>query len=535
MVTEGHETEHWLIYLCYSEEDESCIQWLYKRFRQMKIAVWSRQAEILWGEPILWKVEEGLVESLFLLVIVSKQAAASQWVKLELEQKLLQEMDQHKITVLPATIDETKPESISKLLAGKYALPLPCYDSDAVFTTVMKHLDSHLRQRGLGELADALCQPNPPLQEAYPYGLVGGISPEYFIIPEAILKEITEDIINKKLSISLVAAPLLGKTSVLNFLHSVRYRDYYQQVYGSRFPLHSIYCNMQEFVRRGFPAFLRTTAQAIAVSLNTTFEATTYEETLEWIMMKVGRRSEPGPSWMILVDDFDYIVEMRELEKSYFDDLRTLGEQYRLHLVIASQQDVHTLRIPKTIKASAFFRLFLKELELTVWDIPTARTLVFHPMGHERSPFSEADFALLAHFTARHPLLMQVACEQLLKDDHAGEKTLRTQLYRRYADTTERVYSSYWQYVLTPEEKTWITTCWQTISHKDEDMNEELQALLKGEKNNRLMMHLERLGLLMRNVVAETETASPQEGAGATMTFPKSFEAFLRTITIRRR
>src|SRR2546422_8325204 len=112
MVTDDTEKNQWMIFLCYSPEDWSCIEWLYQRLLNMNIKIWSMQQQVLIGESELLQVGEGLRESLFLLIVISKHALTDGMVKAQLEQMQLRQIDQQKTTVLPITLDGTKPEKV---------------------------------------------------------------------------------------------------------------------------------------------------------------------------------------------------------------------------------------------------------------------------------------------------------------------------------------------------------------------------------------------------------------------------------------
>jgi hypothetical protein len=512
MVTENAEAKQWIIYFCYCKEDESCIQWLYERLRNLGITVWSEQDRLLVGDAILWQKEEGLKGSMFLLLAVSQHAIASGWMKAELELMLNQMLNQQSEKlgplILPIALDDTEPGAISSYLQGKHYVRIPCDGSEEQFAKLLESLKEHLSRHGLSELAASLDKP-----QQYPYGLVNGIHASHFVVPELVVKEISEHL-SKGISVSLVGVPMMGKTSLLNFLGSRYYIEYYRRFRLISLNIKPLFFDIQEYVGCNRDELMLELGKAISKITKMQFVEEEYEKVLNWIKLAIGRRTQEGPLFVLLIDDFDNIVDIEGIDKRFFDDLRMLTQNYRLCYIIASRQKLNELSLPRAVKASPFFHSF-KSHVLTIWDTPTAESLVFKPYGKKTELFSEADFAWIVHLTARHPFLLQLACERLLKTSSMGGKNIKDQALQDFMENAENTfYIRYWDYEIDTGERKWLMKYWQNQYLRGEEAEEEIQGLTLGQKNQRIVEKLAKLGLLLND-------SKPPE-------LPRGFDLFLK-------
>ena len=84
------------------------------------IETWYSNADIIPGEKYVQAIEAGLFKSDWVLVIVSRHAAESDWVRAEVRTALRDPRLQQRI--LPVTTDETKPSAIGDSLAELHSL-----------------------------------------------------------------------------------------------------------------------------------------------------------------------------------------------------------------------------------------------------------------------------------------------------------------------------------------------------------------------------------------------------------------------------
>ena len=104
-------------FICYSSADKAFVQRLAKALEESDVSVWVDEKEILVGDDIRSKIEEGLNASDYLVIVLSPDSVESPWVAKELDAKLIEEVEAHKVTVLPLLHHECE---IPPLLKGKH-------------------------------------------------------------------------------------------------------------------------------------------------------------------------------------------------------------------------------------------------------------------------------------------------------------------------------------------------------------------------------------------------------------------------------
>ena len=107
------------IYLAHSSNDKGVVRMIHDDLKALGHAPWIDEQQILVGESIIEKLQKGLVECDYLLLLMSKSAEKSIWVKVEWETKFWEEINKRKISVLPALLEECQLPPI--LASKKYA------------------------------------------------------------------------------------------------------------------------------------------------------------------------------------------------------------------------------------------------------------------------------------------------------------------------------------------------------------------------------------------------------------------------------
>ncbi|SRR6266566_9470774 len=144
------ETKKWSVFLSHSSEDKAFVDWLHGKLDSVNQAAWYDACEILAGDSLLARIEEGLRGSEFLIVVVSSASIKkSNWVKEELEPKLLEQIEGSYVTVLPLALDDAKVEDLSIFLKGKRWLRFPREGSEEQFNELRRGIEGHLKRRGL--------------------------------------------------------------------------------------------------------------------------------------------------------------------------------------------------------------------------------------------------------------------------------------------------------------------------------------------------------------------------------------------------
>ena len=245
MVVEPVSEKKWTIFLSHSSKDKPFADWLYSRLRSADLTVWYDKHEILAGDSIITRIGEGLDGSEFLIVVISRQAIKSKWVREELEPGIIGQIDTQRVTILPVVIGNIDSSAIPTFLRGKRHIQFPRKGSDEKFRALLENVEGHLERRGLLTTRRMLGIPAVQPAPQNPFGLRGGIEPERFVAPERLVREVTEDIV-KKQSVSIVGPRMMGKTSLLKFLASERCQAYYQDESGQSPSLRFAYTDLQE-------------------------------------------------------------------------------------------------------------------------------------------------------------------------------------------------------------------------------------------------------------------------------------------------
>jgi len=99
------DTERRDVFMCHASEDkEEIVGPLASAFADFGIRVWLDRAEILWGDSLTGKVNQGLSVSDYVVVVLSKHFIEKNWPKLELDSALNIEASTGRVVVLPLLV-----------------------------------------------------------------------------------------------------------------------------------------------------------------------------------------------------------------------------------------------------------------------------------------------------------------------------------------------------------------------------------------------------------------------------------------------
>ncbi len=94
------------IFLCHSSKDKKLIRRLAKDLENQGFDVWLDEYKIKVGDIIVQKLQEGISDSDFLLVWLTKKATKSKWVQKEWYTKYHEEIENNRVMVLPLLADD---------------------------------------------------------------------------------------------------------------------------------------------------------------------------------------------------------------------------------------------------------------------------------------------------------------------------------------------------------------------------------------------------------------------------------------------
>lgn len=100
-ITPGTSKEEKDLFICYSSKDKKFVQKLAEDLKTHGVTVWWDEWEMMVGDSINKKIQEGILKSSYLAVVLSPDSVESQWVEKELNAAYIIELEEHKVFILP--------------------------------------------------------------------------------------------------------------------------------------------------------------------------------------------------------------------------------------------------------------------------------------------------------------------------------------------------------------------------------------------------------------------------------------------------
>jgi CheY-like chemotaxis protein len=94
------------IFISYSSDDRAFAKELASSMHKHGFQVWYDEWEIHVGDAIIQKIESGIVESSYLVIVLSPASVSSRWVREELDSAITSQITDYRIRVLPALKDD---------------------------------------------------------------------------------------------------------------------------------------------------------------------------------------------------------------------------------------------------------------------------------------------------------------------------------------------------------------------------------------------------------------------------------------------
>jgi|GEM_PF-1494479 len=105
------------VFISYSSKDKHLVQRLADDLTNNNISVWYDEWELKVGDSLSNKIQTGIEESSWLIIVISENSTNSKWVNLELKSALTIELDKNGVFILPVLIDDSP---IPLFLKDKY-------------------------------------------------------------------------------------------------------------------------------------------------------------------------------------------------------------------------------------------------------------------------------------------------------------------------------------------------------------------------------------------------------------------------------
>jgi TIR domain-containing protein len=105
------------VFLSHNSQDKAFARRLTQDLEQAGLHVWLDEAEMRVGDSLLDRIQVAIDSADYLLVILSAQSVASEWVKREVEIAMTEEIAGRRVKVLPALLEHIE---LPGFLKGKY-------------------------------------------------------------------------------------------------------------------------------------------------------------------------------------------------------------------------------------------------------------------------------------------------------------------------------------------------------------------------------------------------------------------------------
>ena len=107
------------VFLSYTSTDKHFVRRLAADLQSRDCEVWFDEWVIKAGDSIVQKIQNGIADSQYLLVILSQKSVSSPWVTVELDAAFFEQTKSRSITVIPIVIDDCEVPPLLK--ARRYA------------------------------------------------------------------------------------------------------------------------------------------------------------------------------------------------------------------------------------------------------------------------------------------------------------------------------------------------------------------------------------------------------------------------------
>ncbi len=134
------------VFISYSSKDAEFANRLSMKLIENRIQTWLDKWEMQPGDSLVDKIQAGLAESSFLLVVLSKNSVESEWCKKELNSGLIREIKEKRVVVIPLLVEDCDvPVFLQEKLYADFRA-----DFDAGFAELIRPLSSlfseHMRR-----------------------------------------------------------------------------------------------------------------------------------------------------------------------------------------------------------------------------------------------------------------------------------------------------------------------------------------------------------------------------------------------------
>ncbi len=112
---------------------------------------------------------------------------------------------------------------------------------------------------------------------------------------------------------------------------------------------------------------------------------------------------------VLLLDEFDHVVQNPNFGPGFFYSLRSLAIQYNLSLITSSRRELIDLCRSDEVRSSPFFNIFAN-INIRLFTEAEARYLISTSLAETTILFTDAEIEALLQIAGPHPYFLQAAC-----------------------------------------------------------------------------------------------------------------------------
>ena len=230
-------------------------------------------------------------------------------------------------------------------------------------------------------------------------------------------------------SISVVGDRRIGKSSLLNFVHSKSNRRQHMTTAADTI---FVYLDFQGKADFDVPKFIDYLFNSMAVETGDKTCFRDCDRTLDELKNVIEKMHGQGKRMIVMMDEFECITSNDNFEAQFFSFLRSLANSYRVAYVTSSVDELQLMCHNEDISDSPFFNIF-SNLPLRPFTEKEALELITVPSAECEAPLEKHAERIL-DLAGRFPFFLQIACssviEHLLDGDREVDWEMVTRTYR---------------------------------------------------------------------------------------------------------
>ena len=241
-------------------------------------------------------------------------------------------------------------------------------------------------------------------------------------------------------SISVVGERRIGKSSLLNFVHSKSNRRLHMTTAADAI---CVYLDFQGKAEFDIPKFIDYLFNSMAVETGDNSCFRDCERTLDELKNVIEKMHAQGKRMIVMMDEFECITGNDNFTASFFSFLRSLANSYRVAYVTSSVDELQLMCHNADISDSPFFNIF-SNLPLRPFPEAEARELIAGPSadcGVPLAPYAEQILELAGRF----PFFLQIACSCVMEQLLDGETIAWDDVAETFRDEVHPHFDFIWE------------------------------------------------------------------------------------------